>query len=247
MRVDVVRVFTRDGAGGNHLGIVEGHLDADAMQSIARSVGHSETVFIDETDGVAAARIFTPGHELPFAGHPLVGAGWWLREQGRPVRSFTTGVGAIAVSYDGARAVIEAPLDQPVTAGTPPPGIVGAVDVAVVAMPLPYTVIEVSSAAALEALEPDEWEFIYCFARVDERTVRSRFFAADAGIVEDPATGSAAVALAARLQAAGTASGKLTIFQGEEIGHPSQIDLGWSAGTATVGGTSASEPALEID
>ena len=84
----VIRVFTRDGKGGNHLGVVtelEG-LDTAKMQLIANDLGFSETVFIDQHAGdVPRVRIFTPELELPFAGHPLLQGGEWrvlrLRER----------------------------------------------------------------------------------------------------------------------------------------------------------------------
>lgn len=76
-------VFTTRRHAGNPLAVVlqsEG-LDAQAMQAIAREFNLSETVFIlppDEPGHRAAVRIFTPGTELPFAGHPTVGAAVWL-------------------------------------------------------------------------------------------------------------------------------------------------------------------------
>ena len=63
--------------------------------------------------------------------------------------------------------------------------------------------------------------------------VRARFFAPVMGVVEDPATGSAAVALAAVLRHEGRRSGALTIHQGAEIGCPSRIDLSWTATDTT--------------
>ena len=75
--VRVLRVFTRDGAGGNPLGVHDGILDDTEMQTIAAELGYSETVFLGESsDGVTPTRIFTPSYEMPFAGHPLVGATW---------------------------------------------------------------------------------------------------------------------------------------------------------------------------
>ncbi|HKY47158.1 MAG TPA: PhzF family phenazine biosynthesis protein, partial [Acidimicrobiia bacterium] len=68
---------------------------------------------------------------------------------------------------------------------------------------------------------------------------RARFFAPGFGIVEDPATGSAAVALAARLRSLGHGHGSLQIEQGEEIGHPSRINLVWGANGTSIGGTVA--------
>lgn len=71
-------VFTREPFSGNALAIVadaEG-LDDDAMQKIAREFNLSETVFLlppENPAHSAKVRIFTPGKELPFAGHPTVG------------------------------------------------------------------------------------------------------------------------------------------------------------------------------
>lgn len=71
-------VFTAQAHAGNPLAVVldsEG-LDSAAMQAIAREFNLSETVFVApplEAKHRAALRIFTPGRELPFAGHPTVG------------------------------------------------------------------------------------------------------------------------------------------------------------------------------
>ncbi|MEG9527585.1 MAG: PhzF family phenazine biosynthesis protein [Hyphomicrobiales bacterium] len=72
-------VFTEQRLAGNPLAVVlesEG-LDDAAMQAIAREFNLSETVFVlppAEARHRARLRIFTPGRELPFAGHPTVGA-----------------------------------------------------------------------------------------------------------------------------------------------------------------------------
>ena len=72
-------VFTRTRFGGNPLALVldaEG-LDTAAMQTIAREFSHPETVFVlppESPAHQARLRIFTPAAELPFAGHPTVGA-----------------------------------------------------------------------------------------------------------------------------------------------------------------------------
>ncbi len=85
MRFAVYDVFTDTPFAGNPLAVV---FDADAlsdaqMQSIAREFNLSETVFIRsaiKTRRAAAIRIFTPTKELPFAGHPTVGAAVALAE-----------------------------------------------------------------------------------------------------------------------------------------------------------------------
>ncbi len=72
-------VFTDRRLEGNPLAVVFGadRLDDEAMQAIAQEFNLSETVFIRRPGGAAHTaklRIFTPGQELPFAGHPTVGA-----------------------------------------------------------------------------------------------------------------------------------------------------------------------------
>jgi PhzF family phenazine biosynthesis protein len=111
--VTVLRVFTDvDGKFGNPLGVVDVRTVAVAdRQRIATQLGYSETVFVDPPkpgSTSARARIFTPAVELPFAGHPTVGAAWWLRDCGTPVRSLQIPAGVIEVDYAGDLAVVEA-------------------------------------------------------------------------------------------------------------------------------------------
>jgi trans-2,3-dihydro-3-hydroxyanthranilate isomerase len=77
-RFATLDVFTTQRFAGNPLAVVleSGGLDTAAMQSIAREFNLSETVFVfppEDRAHRAALRIFTPGGELPFAGHPTVG------------------------------------------------------------------------------------------------------------------------------------------------------------------------------
>jgi len=72
-------VFTGKRFTGNPLGAVleADGLDTDTMQAITREFGHPETIFVfppDDPRHRARLRIFTPGREIPFAGHPTVGA-----------------------------------------------------------------------------------------------------------------------------------------------------------------------------
>jgi trans-2,3-dihydro-3-hydroxyanthranilate isomerase len=71
-------VFTNERFAGNPLAVVldPAGLDTAAMQAIAREFNLSETVFVfppERPSARARLRIFTPGRELPFAGHPTVG------------------------------------------------------------------------------------------------------------------------------------------------------------------------------
>ena len=80
-------VFTDRAFAGNQLAIVldTAGLDTAAMQEIAREFNLSETVFVlGREENRAEIRIFTPAHELPFAGHPTVGTAVALRDAGIP-------------------------------------------------------------------------------------------------------------------------------------------------------------------
>ncbi len=89
MKVDFVTldVFTDTVFGGNPLAVVTGAdaLSTEQMQAITREFNYSETTFVVEpTDPscTAAVRIFSPAHELPFAGHPNVGTAVALARMG---------------------------------------------------------------------------------------------------------------------------------------------------------------------
>jgi trans-2,3-dihydro-3-hydroxyanthranilate isomerase len=75
-------VFTGHTFGGNPLGVFPdaAHLPTELMQQVAREMNLSESVFLGppESGGAARVRIFTPGVEVPFAGHPTVGTAIFL-------------------------------------------------------------------------------------------------------------------------------------------------------------------------
>lgn len=226
-----VAVF-RDGAG----------LDGTLMQRVARELNLSETVFmVPPPDGVEAdiaVRIFTPSTELPFAGHPVLGAAILLGvERGLELVRLATGAGVIAVRCDGDYGEMEQPVPRvrPFTAS-------GRL---LVALGLPDTVLPVElyengprhvmamagSQAAVSELAPDLAALadlgqigVSCFAGSDGR-YRTRVFAPGLGVAEDPATGSAAGPLAVHLLRHGLiASGQgIEIDQGLEIGRPSRL------------------------
>lgn len=252
----VLRVFTRDGQGGNHLGVVADldGLDTAAMQMIATNLGFSETVFIEEGDP-ALVRIFTPGMEMPFAGHPLVGAAYHLMESGIEANRLLCGIGEVMIRRDEDVVWVDAPMlheNAYRDGGTfsRRVGIAKPRSTWRVEMPLDYRLVEVGSVDEVATAAPDTDYFgsahgLVLFAR-DGTQVRMRFFFPEGGINEDPATGSAAVALATRLAAGGEPNGNATIYQGEEIGHPSLIQLQWEGRTASIGGTVAVDEPVEL-
>jgi predicted PhzF superfamily epimerase YddE/YHI9 len=191
-RLYVLRVFVGpDGRGGNPLGVF---LDGGAIrparrQSVARRLGFSETVFVDDP-AAGRIRIFTPAAELPFAGHPTVGTAWLLRETGSPVAALHPPAGEVRVRHDDQRTWIRA-------------------DPAWVHQ---HRRERLASPAAVDAFPPPRLgdPGVYVWAWIDEAAgdVRSRYFATDYGIAEDEATGAAAVAMGGDLRR------DLTIHQG---------------------------------
>ena len=247
----ILRVFTRDGLGGNHLGVVTDldGLTAEAMQAIAFDNGFSETIFCDVSGEVPTARIFTPGAELPFAGHPLVGLGWLLNNTVPDgVDRIRYQVGEVQVSSQDGVTWVRASGDHPVEAIDPP--LLGGEVAVSVSMPIPYLVIRFSSPRQVADLVPPPISFgeVYVWAWEDPgQVVKARFFAGEVGVAEDPATGSAAVALAAHLRTSGQTEGRLVIHQGDEIGHPSTIQLRWDEVSSSIGGTVVRDEVRELD
>lgn len=207
----VLRVFRGpDGRGGNPLGVfVEGSaIPPDRRQAVAAELGYSETVYVDD---VATGRIaiFTPSVELSFAGHPTVGTSWLLAHLGRPVDVLRPTAGDVRTWRDGHLTWIRArPEWSP-----------------------PFRLVELATAADVDALVPPRMgdPGYYAWAWLDAATgdVRSRCFATDYGIVEDEATGAAAVLLGAKV------ARPLTIRQG--VGSVLHARPG-PAGTVDVGG-----------
>ncbi len=246
----VLRVFTRGDVGGNLLGVINDTigLSRDQMQAIAADLGFSESTFVDWREGeTPMVRIFTPKVEMEFAGHPLVGTAWVMNFLGPQAHDRLECVaGTVDVRIDADTVWIDAGLGQEteiepagqilIDAGLPAPTRAW-----MVLMPKEYFVAEYPNSATITGLAPDmavlEAQFgTLCFAR-DETRAHMRFFAPAGGVAEDPATGSAAVALARAMVASGEPSGKLSIDQGAEIGTPSRIELEWTADRASIGGT----------
>lgn len=194
----VLRVFTDEaGEWGNPLGIfLDGaEVPAQRRQGVAADLGFSETVFVDDRVS-GECRIFTPGLELPFAGHPTVGTAWLLAQEGAIVEAVRPPAGEVAVRREGE----------------------GAGEVTFVAARAewspPWELIELGSPAEVEALDGSPGgreDEIYLWAWADEEAgaVRSRCFSLADGVGEDEATGSAAIMLSAEL------GRELTIHQGE--------------------------------
>jgi trans-2,3-dihydro-3-hydroxyanthranilate isomerase len=114
LEYDVVDVFAQTPFAGNQLAVVHGAADLpdDALLAITREFGFSETTFPTPVDsGRYRSRIFTPGGEIPFAGHPTLGTAWVLRDRGAIGDGELVqecGAGEIGVRIDGDRVELSA-------------------------------------------------------------------------------------------------------------------------------------------
>lgn len=245
-------VFTDTRFGGNPLAVVTGEVPDDLMQTIAKEFGFSETTFVQQpkdSSHTARVRIFTPTLELAFAGHPTVGTALALHDAGKAGAEMMLelGVGPIPVTIaDGrARFVTRVPLTE---APAPSPGALGAcigqsADAIRTDTHMPvfaglgteFVLAEAAGPATLATARPVVQAFrdaagpdadrlaLFLYLR-DGDQIRARMFQPLGGITEDPATGSAAAALAAYLGKLDGRSQSLTIFQGVEMGRPSIIE-----------------------
>jgi predicted PhzF superfamily epimerase YddE/YHI9 len=223
----VLRVFCdEEGRYGNPLGVfLDGvEVPAERRQAVAHELGFSETVFVDGRER-GEISIFTPGLELPFAGHPTVGTAWLLAREGAVVEVLRPPAGEVAVRRE-AEGEEELTFVAARAQWSPP-----------------WELIELGSPAEVEALDgppggrEDE---IYLWAWADEEAgaVRSRCFSLADGVGEDEATGSAAIMLAAALDR------PLTIRQGE--GSP-LFARPLGDGRAEVGGRVVLDEVREFD
>ncbi len=248
----VYDVFTKEAFRGNPLAVIPdaSELSEDSLQRIAREFNFSETTFVlppDDPAHTAKVRIFTPTRELDFAGHPTVGTAVALAGLGRGDGEMVLelGVGPIPVVVTGshARFTTRVPLETGPAANIDALATcLGLASSAIrtdrhapieAGLGTDFTLVEVADRAALEAASPNIDGFraaatdpgrLAILVYVREGTqIEARMFAPLGGILEDPATGSAAAALAAYLGQLDGASQAFDISQGVKMGRPSRI------------------------
>ncbi|XOV84615.1 MAG: PhzF family phenazine biosynthesis protein [bacterium] len=113
LRIAVVDVFAERALAGNQLAVVLGAADLSdqQMQLIAREMNFSETTFVLSETEAPRVRIFTPGFELPFAGHPTLGTAWVLTCGQRPITLDLAG-GRVPVEFvDGVAWMAPPPVE----------------------------------------------------------------------------------------------------------------------------------------
>jgi len=255
LHFDIVDVFTDRPYAGNPLAVVHRArtLTARQMQALAAEFGFSETAFtLPPTTSRATyrLRIFTPTRELPFAGHPSIGAAWALGfaemiRIGDVVQECGAGLLPVHVDRDGARLVGGTPVIGPGRDGAQLAATVGltvddldpALPPGVASAGVPFAFLAVTPDAVARAV-PDLDAVARATAELtglvvvavdrEKGTAHVRMFGPQVGVTEDPATGSAAVALGVHLAARGAlpeGRSVVSIAQGAELGRPSALTL----------------------
>ncbi len=296
-RYHIVDVFTDRVFGGNQLAVVldaAGLSDAQ-MQSVAGEFNLSETTFVlppDDDANTAKVRIFTPGTEMPFAGHPTLGTAHVLATAGGLADGTTTeivleeGVGPVPVAVTArgeSRTFARLTAAQLPVFGPPPPsrealaGIfslspddiaaeppIEAVSCGVPFLFLPLTGLDAMARLKVNQMRWDEvlggyWTIdVFAWTRDtvhQSSDIHGRMFGPGVGVAEDPATGSAAAALAGYLgvrEGAATGTARWRVEQGLEMNRPSFLDVEADkrAGEITavrVGGSTVSFGTGELD
>jgi trans-2,3-dihydro-3-hydroxyanthranilate isomerase len=242
----VVDVFTASPLEGNQLGVfLDGQpFSSEDMQRLAREMNFAETIFVlaPESGGDARVRIFTPGVELPFAGHPVLGAAFVIgTASGSDAVVLETGAGLVPVELERADGrVVFGRMKQPIPTWEPfepQAELLSALGLESSGLPIEvyrngpvFVYVKLTDEREVAALKPDMVRLselgagANCFAGQGTRW-KTRMFYPAAGVAEDPATGSAAGPLALHLARHGEIpfGQEIEIRQGEEINRPSLL------------------------
>ena len=247
-RYGVCDVFSDTPFQGNQLAVFTDAraLDGETMQALAREINYSESTFVlpAEDGGHAKIRIFTPVHEMRFAGHPTLGTAFVLAGplQLVEIRLETlAGIVPVRLERDENR-IVFGRMEQPLPTVRPYDAeaeLLSAVGVKRSELPVelydngvPHVYVCLGSEDEVARLRPDlnrlsglsDVVGVNCFAGSGSRW-KTRMFAPSSGVAEDPATGSAAGPLALHLARHGRIDfgDEIEISQGAEVGRPSKL------------------------
>jgi trans-2,3-dihydro-3-hydroxyanthranilate isomerase len=241
-------VFTDVPLAGNQLAVFTDarELDPATMQALALEVGFSESVFVlpPREGGHAWIRIFTESSEIPFAGHPTLGAAFVLAaplQLGVIELECGSGIVPVVLERDESGRIVFGRMTQPVPSFEPferADELCAALGVGGSALPVEvydngirHVYVALGSEAEVAALEPD-WGALAVYDLIGVNVFagsgarwKLRMFSPSPGMGEDAATGSAAGPLACHLARHGSIGWgePIEISQGTEIGRPSTL------------------------
>jgi trans-2,3-dihydro-3-hydroxyanthranilate isomerase len=246
-RYVVADVFTERPLAGNQLAVFTDarEIPDELLQPLAREINFSETAYVYPSERAhVRLRIFTPTSEMPFAGHPVLGAAFVL---GAPLQlveiriETQAGVIPVRLEREGAR-IVFGWMSQPIPTVAPfepEEELLRALRVERSELPVElydlgirHVYVALADEEAVSALEPDHAALgriagvvgANCFAGEGARW-KTRMFAPGDGVPEDPGTGSAAGPLALHLARHGRIGfgEEIEISQGAEVGRPSTL------------------------
>ncbi|MDQ6531763.1 PhzF family phenazine biosynthesis protein [Flavobacterium sp. LHD-85] len=252
----IVDVFADKKYAGNQLAVFMDaeNLSTAQMQQMAREINFAESTFVtklDKANNKAEIRIFTPAHEMQFAGHPIIGTSWVLMNKifdNSPNEiKLEVPIGPIAINKSDDLIWLKAAqpkfwdtfskIDFTFFSNLQVSDFENQFPIQEVTTGSAFVMVGLSSKKALENLvldkdKADEWMKQHCktdhrglyFYYLEGEKLFSRMLCIEHNqLVEDAATGSASTCLQAFLLKYHKPEFKLTNHQGDYIGRPSEI------------------------
>ncbi|CAD0007093.1 PhzF family phenazine biosynthesis protein [Flavobacterium chungangense] len=252
----IVDVFTDKKYAGNQLAVFldAGNLSSEEMQKIAREINFAESTFVtklDKENNKAEIKIFTPAHEMQFAGHPIIGTSWVLMnkifENSPENIKLNVPIGPIAINQSQDLIWLKAAQpkfwdvfskeDFTLFSNLKVSDFENQFPIQEVTTGSAFVMVGLSSKRALENLvldkdKTDKWlknncktahQGLYFYYLEGSELFSRMLYIEHNQLVEDAATGSASTCLQAYLLKNHKPELELINYQGDYIGRPSQI------------------------
>jgi trans-2,3-dihydro-3-hydroxyanthranilate isomerase len=252
----IIDVFAEQKYAGNQLAVFldAGHLSAAQMQQIAREINFAESTFVTQLDlenNTAEIKIFTPAHEMKFAGHPIIGTSWVLMHKvfkNEPQNiKLQVPIGEISIHKTDDLIWLKAAQPEFLNvfskedffdfSSLKSDDFDTQYPIEEVTTGSAFVLVPLANKKALENLvldkdKTDQWLKSHCktahralyFYCLEDSKVYSRMLCVEHNqLVEDAATGSASSCLQAYLLKYHTPEIELINYQGDSIQRPSQI------------------------
>ncbi len=260
MEILRIAAFSHNNAGGNPAGVVLANKmpDEDEMLRVAAEVGYSETAFLAPVEGGWRVRYFSPEREVPFCGHATIASGAALgNHSGAGEYRLFLNNGEISVSVEAGETDFNVALQSPPTWSIPAPQALldrvlelfhltsadlnSEFPVSIAFAGAKHLIIVLNDRVVLANMDYDfdsvksimlqqDLITISLLYNESQKLFHSRNAFAYGGVVEDPATGAAAAALAGYLRDIGwPGAGQFEILQGFDMGAASRLLVDYSA------------------